>query len=158
MSKFELRYAQACVAREVDDRTRKRGQLRRSKASDETLAQRLDMDSRELKGHLEDGRLWNSVCGPFDGLLPFVLIDSSKPLYTRKKEWRRLRAEQLEAFHGLLKDAFTEEMCRTGVTFQDITARGSNQVFQWENEKLDLTCKDWASLLSRTGTQTDCSY
>ncbi|KPM46432.1 hypothetical protein AK830_g15 [Neonectria ditissima] len=113
LSKFELRYAQSCIAREVDDRAREHGQLRRSKSSDEALAHRLEMDGPELKGHLEYGRRWNAVCGSFDGLLPFILICSTNPLHARKKAWKGLRDERLKALHGLLKDTYTEDHART---------------------------------------------
>ncbi|KAH6983903.1 hypothetical protein EDB80DRAFT_899213 [Ilyonectria destructans] len=149
-SKFELRYAQACVAREVDQDKKDRCQLRRSKASTEALAQRLEMDSEELKCHLEDGRIWNSVCSPYDGLLPFVLLDPNKSFYISKKEWKGVRDEQLEAFHGLLDDDYTENMRRAGRTFQEIMTKGLNQVFPWDEEKLNPKAEGRASLLWRT--------
>ncbi|KAJ2897766.1 hypothetical protein MKZ38_004389 [Zalerion maritima] len=43
-------------------RTKGCGRLRRHKDTTDQLAKELDMDSVELKGHLEDGRLWNSLC------------------------------------------------------------------------------------------------
>ncbi|KAH7000869.1 hypothetical protein EDB80DRAFT_721099 [Ilyonectria destructans] len=150
LSKLELRYAQLCVAREVDQDKQGRSRLRRSKASTEALAKRLEMDHKELKSHLEDGRMWNSICGSYDGLLPFVLLDSKKSFYISKKEWRGLRDEQLKAFQDLLDDDDTENMCRAGKTFQEIMTKGSNQVFRWEEEKLDPKTKDRTSLLWRT--------
>ncbi|KAL6409092.1 hypothetical protein AUP68_05461 [Ilyonectria robusta] len=151
LSKLELRYAQLCVAREVDQDKQGRSQLRRSKAYTEALAERLEMDHKKLKYHLEEGNMWKSICGSYDGLLPFVLLDSKSSFYISKKEWKGLRDKQLKTFHGLLDDGNTENMCRAGKTFQEIITKGSNQVFRWEEEeKLDPKTKDRTSLLWRT--------
>ncbi|KAK7403718.1 hypothetical protein QQX98_010521 [Neonectria punicea] len=149
LSKFVLRYAQSCVARGVDKQKEDRGDKRLSAGVIEELAQQLEMDSKVLKRHLEDGRMWNSLCGPHDGLLPFFLLDSKQYLHISKKELKR-RPEQLKAFHSLLEDCYTEDICRAGRTFQKIIANGSYQVFRWEKESLDLEAEDRASLLWRT--------
>ncbi|KAK2686463.1 hypothetical protein QWA68_015132 [Fusarium oxysporum] len=121
-SKFQNRYAQACVARELDGRKKKPGSIRRSKEGTEWLAQQLGMKIEELKMHLEDGKIWNSICGPEDdGLLPFLLLDSKWPLFVKKKKWKSMIAKRkMSAFHSLLDAEYVKNLRRAGRTFEEM--------------------------------------
>ncbi|KAH7147223.1 hypothetical protein DER46DRAFT_650676 [Fusarium sp. MPI-SDFR-AT-0072] len=121
-SKFRCRYAQACVARELDRRQKKSGSIRRSKEGTEWLAQQLGMKIEELKMHLQDGKIWNSICGPEDdGLLPFLLLDSKWPLFVKKKKWKSMIAKRkMSAFHSLLDAEYVKNLRRAGRTFEEM--------------------------------------
>ncbi|KAI8663481.1 JmjC domain-containing protein [Fusarium keratoplasticum] len=153
LSKFLYRYAQACVARELDMQMKKRGSIRRSKEDTERLAQQLGMETEELKAHLEDGRIWNSICGPEDdGLLPFLLLESKWPfkeerkedcpLYVKKKEWKSL-VRDVQVFHSLLDVEYVKKLRQVGRAFEEMISTGSEQVFGLEDE-----ANGWESLRS----------
>ncbi|KAH7175904.1 hypothetical protein EDB81DRAFT_632163 [Dactylonectria macrodidyma] len=138
LAKFELRYAQACLARAVDGYKKDRDQLPPGKESIQLLAKQLEMDGNELNRHLEDGRIWNSICGPEDdGILSFVLLDSKKEgLFITKKGWRTLSSQQQRtALSGLLDNEHTKSLRQDGVAFIDIIMSGSKHVFKWEKEE-----------------------
>ncbi|UPK93013.1 hypothetical protein LCI18_003948 [Fusarium solani-melongenae] len=153
LSKFLYRYAQACVARELDMQMKKRGSIRRSKEDTERLAQQLGMEIDELKAHLENGRIWNSICGPEDdGLLPFLLLESKWPfkeerkedcpLYVKKKEWKSL-VRDVQVFHSLLDVEYVKKLRQVGRAFEEMISTGSEQVSGLEDE-----ANGWESLRS----------
>ncbi|KAH6869653.1 hypothetical protein B0T10DRAFT_450932 [Thelonectria olida] len=151
---FKRRYAQACVARELDKKTASLGRLKRLYTDTEELARRLGMDVPKLDKHLAAGRAWNTICGSCDGLLPFILVNSNNPFHILKDEWKQLnspqRKEEQEAFHGLLADDYIEHLCQAGRIFQDILIKGSKQVFEWEDGMFNLEAEDREILLHRT--------
>ncbi|KAH7157827.1 hypothetical protein B0J13DRAFT_617886 [Dactylonectria estremocensis] len=137
LSKFELRYAQACLARAVDQDKKDRDQLQPGEEPTELLAKQLEMDGKELNRHLEDGRLWNSICGPEDDeIMPFVPLDSKKEgLFITKKGWRALSSQQQRtALSSLLDNEHAKNLRQAGGAFVGIIMSGSKHVFKWETE------------------------
>ncbi|KAK7417577.1 hypothetical protein QQZ08_011582 [Neonectria magnoliae] len=159
LAKFRLRYAQACLAREVDKDKQRHGKGRYSGVT--RLAKQLEMEVDCLNRHIEDGRLWNTICGPYDGLLPFISLDMKQhDFHIKKSDWKELRYDKdktlLPAFHGLLDDGYTNDLCQAGKVFQDIVTKGSELRFQWESgESPDLTGNDRASVLAQTAAMSE---
>ncbi|KAL6359160.1 hypothetical protein LRP88_07377 [Fusarium phalaenopsidis] len=169
LTDFLYRHAQACVARQLDLQVKKRGSMRRSKGDTEQLAQQLEMTTEELKAHLEEGRMWNSICGPEDdGLLPFIIVGPKGPfeeegapivkekcpLHIKKKEWRSL-AGKPQAFLKLLDVGYVENLRQAGRAFGEMVLTGSEQVFRWEKEGLDTQADGWESLLCQVDDVAD---
>ncbi|WAO96047.1 JmjC domain-containing protein [Fusarium falciforme] len=169
LADFLYRHAQACVARQLDLQVKKRGSMRRSKEDTEQLAQQLGMKIEELKAHLEEGRIWNSICGPEDdGLLPFIIaglkgpfeeedtliVKEKCPLHIKKKEWRSL-AGKPQAFLKLLDVGYVKNLRQAGRAFEKMVLTGSKQVFRWEKEGLDTQTDGWESLLCQVDDVAD---
>jgi hypothetical protein len=112
------------------------------------------MKTEELKVHLEDGKIWNLICGPEDdGLLPFLLLASKWPLFVKK--WKSIIAKRkMSAFRSLLDAEYVKNLCRAGRAFEEMISTGSQQVFEWENEGHDLQANGWAKGGIITSSQT----
>ncbi|KAI8691505.1 JmjC domain-containing protein [Fusarium sp. Ph1] len=165
LTDFLYRHAQACVARQLDLQVKKRGSMRRSKEDTEQLARQLGMKTEGLKAHLEEGRIWNSICGPEDdGLLPFIIagfkeedtlsVKEKCPLHIKKKEWRSLAGNPQE-FLELLDVGYVENLRQAGRAFEKMVTTGSEQVFRWEKEGLDTQADGWDSLLCQVDYVAD---
>jgi hypothetical protein len=146
IGKFQFRYARACLAREVDEQKDRRSRIRLSNNDMNKLAQQLEMTTSDLKKHLEEGRLWNRICGRFHGMLPFLPLSADHPFGIRVKDWKDLDDKQLEMLHCLLASHPIEEICQAGRVLQAIISRGSSAVFKWEGDAHSINAQDGPSL------------
>ncbi|KAM0540553.1 hypothetical protein ACHAO7_011105 [Fusarium culmorum] len=133
LGKFQLRYARLAIARQIEDDKRVRSQVRLGKKSKAELAKRLGLTADELSLSLDEGRMWNRVCGDFPGMLALIPLNASFPFYLSKKEWKELNSAQLKALRRIFVNCESfEELCRAGEILQDIISRGSELIFSWE--------------------------
>ncbi|KAH7114938.1 hypothetical protein B0J13DRAFT_514824 [Dactylonectria estremocensis] len=147
LSKFRVRYAQVCLARAVDEDKKDKGLARAGHNDIQARAERLEMSKADINYHLQEGRKWATICGPHEGLLPLILLDSNNKFKIPKKGWHELRGQYLEDFHGLLDDPFTQDLDAAGKVFLDILD-GLEKVVKWEPALTDAARdEDLASAL-----------
>lgn len=145
LAKYSVRRAQVCLAREVD---RKKGEDGRSRASSTDVhgcAKRLGM--RNVDYHLQEGRKWISVCGHYNGLLPFILLGSKVSgaevvtcFGVSTKRWDALRGDRLQAFHQLFCDPFSKRLIEAGKLFQDFLDKRAQPTVEWEKILNEVEC------------------
>ncbi|KAF4957166.1 hypothetical protein FSARC_11375 [Fusarium sarcochroum] len=136
---LRLRLAQRRFAQETD-KLKGPIQMNHQPAFLHDLASRHGMTKTELQGHLYDGRQWDRVCGPYDGLLPFILLDIYNDFGITKREWimlgRREHIGETDAFHSLLNDEYIRNLSAAGKVFEEMIS-GAPMVFLWEEGGLD---------------------
>ncbi|CVL13591.1 uncharacterized protein FPRN_06980 [Fusarium proliferatum] len=90
-----------------------------------------------LKHHLQEGKKWTSVCTSHDGLLPFIFLKSEKALGITKEDWVTATPEENnKAFHKLLDDNYTKNLCIAGKALERLLF-GESVKFLWEKNGLD---------------------
>ncbi|CZR37656.1 uncharacterized protein FPRO_07153 [Fusarium proliferatum ET1] len=90
-----------------------------------------------LKHHLQEGKKWTSVCTLHDGLLPFIFLKSEKALGITKEDWVTATPEENnKAFHKLLDDNYTKNLCIAGKALERLLF-GESVKFLWEKNGLD---------------------
>ncbi|KAF5986481.1 hypothetical protein FCOIX_1540 [Fusarium coicis] len=90
-----------------------------------------------LKHHLQEGKKWTSVCTSHDGLLPFIFLKSEKALGITKEDWVTATPEENnKAFHKLLDDKYTKNLCIAGKALERLLF-GESVKFLWEKNGLD---------------------
>ncbi|KAM5349213.1 hypothetical protein ACJZ2D_017205 [Fusarium nematophilum] len=153
LAKFEVRYAQLCLAREAD---KEKGpqKLRTSVDEIDALAKQLEMDKGELHRHLDEGRMWARICGTRVGILPFISLNARVEFKITKIQWSQLQKGLLDAFHSLLLDEYAEDIILAGKAFLEMMD-GSGRIFCWEGKELDLSATDLASSLRETRDPAD---
>ncbi|CAM1503455.1 Fc.00g082310.m01.CDS01 [Cosmosporella sp. VM-42] len=129
LAKFQLRYAQVCLAREVEKEKHDKGL---SRISHKARAERFEMTDATINYHLQEGRKWIGICDPHEGLLPFILLNSkTNGFKITSKQWCDLKDDLLREFHILLDDSLTEGLNAAGKVFLGILD-GSEKVAEWE--------------------------
>ncbi|KAM5348932.1 hypothetical protein ACJ41O_008755 [Fusarium nematophilum] len=146
LSKFRLRLAQMRLA-QTAEKAKGPIQIHHEPGYLDDLASKHDMDKNTLKRHISNGKMWSSICGPYDGLLAFIPLDSCNDLRITKAEWMDLVRNNLATFHHLLDDSYTHNICSAGKTFEDMVISGSQVVFGWEGNEPDPDAKDVDSVL-----------
>ncbi|KAJ3469812.1 hypothetical protein MRS44_003877 [Fusarium solani] len=134
LSRFRVRLAQVCLARVVDDEKESLGRRCASHTDLEPRAKRYGVDN--IHYHLQQGRQWIKICGPYQGLLPLILLSpSSKKFNLTTKGWEELvqvgNYEKLEAFHKLFDDPLAQDLDAAGRIFLGILDGGQKAV-GWE--------------------------
>ncbi|KAF5675744.1 hypothetical protein FDENT_9665 [Fusarium denticulatum] len=100
-----------------------------------------------LKHHLQEGRKWTSLCTSHDGLLPFIFLKSETALGITKEDWMTAtRDENNKAFHKLLDDNYTKNLCIAGKALERLLF-GELVKFLWEKNGLDLDAHNIDELL-----------
>ncbi|KAG5820495.1 hypothetical protein H9Q74_000507 [Fusarium xylarioides] len=148
---LRLRLAQRRLAQETD-KLKGPIQINHQPAFLDDLASRHGMTKTELQGHLRDGRRWDRICGPYDGLLPFILLDTYNDFGISKREWTMLghreHIEEADAFHSLLDDEYIKNLSAAGKVFEDMIS-GAPVVFLWEESGFDLAADNVNVLLKQ---------
>ncbi|PNP77907.1 hypothetical protein FNYG_08633 [Fusarium nygamai] len=146
-----LRLAQRRLAQE-SDKVKGPIQLNHQPTFLDNLASRHGITKAELKGHLRDGRQWDRVCGVYDGLLPFILLDTYNDFGISKREWLMLghkeHVEEADTFHNLLNDDYIKNISAAGKVFEEMIS-GVPVVFLWEESGIDPTADNVDVLLKQ---------
>jgi hypothetical protein len=145
LSKFRLRLAQTELARE-SDKAKGPSQINHKEGFLEQLAADHQMGKAELKNHIQEGGQWNTVCASNDGLLPFIFLNANNAFAIKKMEWESLSRrsdearEEARAFHELLNDDYTRNLCVSGKVFQEMVSGKETEVSVDELLKKFRTC------------------
>lgn len=105
------------------------------------------------------GREWVAVCGPYEGLLPFIFLDKRNPFGIKPADYTNLDAHELAALHGLLEDDYVSSICLAGKSLGELVRFGTTDVFVWEQEDLDFASvpeMDRARSLSKMCESQSC--
>ncbi|KAH7459903.1 hypothetical protein FOMA001_g19831 [Fusarium oxysporum f. sp. matthiolae] len=137
IGKFQLRHSRALLARLVDEWKAEHSLSRLGKKEKADLAQRLEIEDKELTNSLRDGRMWNEICGNFHGLLPFIPLNSCPPFNISVQDWKQLDKGQLRTLHQLIDCDDSRRLSEAGMVLQNIVAHDPPVVFKWEQENLD---------------------
>ncbi|KAG4278827.1 hypothetical protein FPRO04_06148 [Fusarium proliferatum] len=140
LASYLVRHAQLCLARVVDTQTKSQNRKAASPSDLDSRARQLGINN--INYHLQEGRNWIIVCGPYEGLLPLILLGSKilgNKLVSSKdgfgvtnKSWHALRNDHLAAFHSLMDDPFAHKLVIAGKLFLDLLNRLIQPVTNWE--------------------------
>lgn len=111
------------------------GGLRVSSSIKQEMIQASGMDAKQYESHLSRGKDWRKVCGGFEGLLSFILSDKHNPFQVSPAMYRDMKGYELEVFHSLLADDYTNTICTAGKAFEQ-SLGGQDCYFAWEGNKL----------------------
>ncbi|KAF4955447.1 hypothetical protein FGADI_4557 [Fusarium gaditjirri] len=146
LASYLVRHAQFCLAQVVDGQTKSQNRKAASPSDLDRRAKQLGIDN--INYHLQEGRNWIIVCGPYEGLHPLILLGSKilgNKLVSSKdgfgvtnKSWHALRNDHLAAFHDLLDDSFAHKLLMAGKLFLDILNRLIQPVTNWEQILSDV--------------------
>lgn len=140
LASYLVRHAQLCLARVVDRQTKSQNRKAASPGDLDLRARQLGINN--INYHLQEGRNWIIVCGPYEGLHPLIplgskilgnkLVSSKDGFGVTNKSWHALRNDHLAAFHSLMEDPFTHKLHIAGKLFLDMLNRLIQPVTNWE--------------------------
>lgn len=146
LASYLVRHAQICLAQVVDEHKKNHMRKSANPADLHRRAKQLGIDN--INYHLQEGRNWILVCGPYEGLQPLIPLGSKilgNPLVGSKdgfgvtnKTWHALRNGHLETFHELMDDAFTQALLIAGNIFLGMLNRSVQPVTNWEKVLSDM--------------------
>ncbi|VUC36987.1 unnamed protein product [Clonostachys rosea] len=153
LGKFIVRLCQMRLAQEAGKIREETGLQRTNLRKIQRIADESKMDKKELKRHLEEGRWWVKLCGPHEGLLPFILLKPGKeaPFDIKKDDWRQLVSDEakLKAFHLSLDAEHIQKISDAGKLFDGMMTLDTSKRFQWEDqESFDTQAKNQTGYLS----------
>ncbi|CAG9986374.1 unnamed protein product [Clonostachys byssicola] len=139
LGKFVIRLCQMRLAQEAEKIKQRTGLKRIDSTEMQVTAEKHHMGKKELGRHLEEGRWWMKLCGPYEGLLPFLLLtpDNEAPFDIKKKDWYHLVSvdAKLRAFHRSLDEKHMENISNAGQVFEAMMRLETSKRFQWEEDK-----------------------
>lgn len=153
LGKFIVRLCQMRLAQAAEKIKERTGLKRIDSSEMQGIAEKHGMGKKELGRHLEEGRWWMKLCGPYEGLLPFLLLtpDNEAPFDIKKKDWYHLVCvdAKLQAFHRSLDEEHMQKISGAGQIFEGMMRLESSKRFQWEEEeKFDTQAKNQTEYLS----------
>jgi hypothetical protein len=137
---FFTRFCQYRLAKQVDGK--KDGSIR-TVGIRRQYARELGWSISKFDHHINMGRKWVRLCGPFDGLLCFFLLRSHQGVdYQQYKEllarvWTEEAKDAQHRLHQLLETDDCARLCQAGKAFQD-SLQGKDVEFGWESSRKDL--------------------
>jgi hypothetical protein len=85
--------------------------------------------------HLREGKKFQRICGDFDGMLCFIFADQHNPFQVSVETYRAMNDQELQLFHGLLADDYTDAICTAGKAFQQSLV-DRDSYYTWETRNL----------------------
>ncbi|WYZ35448.1 hypothetical protein EsH8_X_000095 [Colletotrichum jinshuiense] len=144
---FILRLVQFHIAKTVDD-----GKMGRIRADPIQLREIMDKfgwspaERPTFFYHLKQGRLWQTICGRFTGLLSLIPLRTEEPYCLSSNDYLGMKANEMGRFTRLIDTPFIERISNACNIFQDmVMGVRCDGDFKWEKEHPEL--RNWSSAM-----------
>ncbi|KAF5007647.1 hypothetical protein FDECE_6033 [Fusarium decemcellulare] len=148
LNSFMLRLAQCQMATAVDGT--KLGRIRADPSEIDKMMKKFGFNESERKRfatYLRQGRVWQSVCGRFPGLLCLIPVGSYKPYCVSGRDYLNMRGDELDRFAKLIDTPYMARINQACEALQDmVLGVKDDMVFKWEKEHPELP--QWDKSLS----------